>query len=87
MYTFVPNKSFGNLFDISPKIFAFLETFNSVFSYIEVWFNDQKSKPLETEDKLSVTLVINLSQNMKMVRYSVQPRDRIFVTCNICKIY
>ena len=53
-----------------------------MFSYIEVWFNDQKSKPLETEDKLSVTLVINL-----MVRYSVQPRDRIFVKCNICKIY
>ena len=47
LYTFVPNNSFGQLLDISPKYFTFLETFNSEFSYIEVWFTDQNSKPLE----------------------------------------
>ena len=36
LYTFVPNKSFGQLLDISPKTFIFLKTFNSEFSYIEV---------------------------------------------------
>ena len=46
-HTFVPNKSFGQLLDISPKDFIFLKTFNSDFSYIEVWFTDQNSKPLE----------------------------------------
>ena len=39
-YTFVPNKLFGQLLDISPKSFIFLKTFNSEFSYIEVWFTD-----------------------------------------------
>ena len=34
-YTFAPNKSFVLLLDISPKIFIFLKTFNSKFSYIE----------------------------------------------------
>ena len=36
LYTFVPNKSFGQLLDISPKNFIFLRTFDSEFSYIEV---------------------------------------------------
>ena len=49
--TFVPNISFGQLLGISPKNFMFLKTFDSEFSYIKVWFTDQNSKPLETEDK------------------------------------
>ena len=40
LYTFVPNKLFGQLLDISPKSFIFLKTFNSEFSYIEVWLTD-----------------------------------------------
>ena len=59
LYTFVPNKSFGQLLDISPKKFIFLKTFDSEFSYIEVWFTDQNSKQLEIEDKINITLVIN----------------------------
>ena len=51
LYTFVPNKLFGQLLDISPNNFIFLKTFDSRFSYIEVWFIDQDSKPLEIEDK------------------------------------
>ena len=52
-------KSFGQLLNISPKYFIFLKTFNSEFSYIEVWLTDQNSKPLEIEDKINITLVIN----------------------------
>ena len=59
LYNFVPNKSFGQLLNVSPKTFIFLKTFNSEFSYIEVLFTDQSSKPLETEDKINITLVIN----------------------------
>ena len=59
MYKFVSNKSFGQLLDISPKNFIFLKTFDSEFSYIEVWFTDQNSNPLEIEDKINITLVIN----------------------------
>ena len=47
LYTFVPNKSFGQFLDISPKNYIFLKTFDSEFSYIEVWFTDQNAKPLK----------------------------------------
>ena len=56
--TVFPNKSFDQLLDISPENFIFLKTFDSEFSYIEVSFTDQNSKPLETEDKINITLVI-----------------------------
>ena len=59
LHIFVTNKSFGQLLDISPKNFIFLKTFESEFSYIEVWFTDQNSKPLEIESKINITLVIN----------------------------
>ena len=59
MYTFIPNKAFGQLVDISPGNYIFLKTFYSEFSYIEVWFTDQNSKLLEIEDKINITLVIN----------------------------
>ena len=59
LYTFVPNKLFSQLLDISPKSFIFLKIFNSEFSYIEVWFTDQNSKPIEIEDNVNITLVNN----------------------------
>ena len=51
-FTFVPNKPFGSLLEISPKNEIFLKTFNSEFQEIEVWFTDQSSQPLEIEDKI-----------------------------------
>ena len=44
---FVRNKSFGQLLDIWPENLIFLKTFDSEFSYIELWFTDQNSNPLE----------------------------------------
>ena len=76
LYTFVPNKSFGSLLDISPSNHIFLKTFNSEYNEIAVWFTDQNSKPLEIEDRINLTMVIK--QCIKM-RYSLEPRDRIYV--------
>ena len=59
LYTFVSDQSFGQLLDILTKKFIFLKTFDSKFSYIEICFADQNSKPLEIEDKINITLVIN----------------------------
>ena len=59
MHTFVPNKSFDYISDISPESFIFKKTFDSEFSYIEVWFIDQNSSPLEIEYKIKITIVIN----------------------------
>ena len=59
LYTFVTNKSFGQLLDILPKNFIFLKTCDLEFSYIEVWFAEQNSNPLEIEDKINITVIIN----------------------------
>ena len=59
LYTFVLNKLFGQLLDISSENFIVLKTFDSEFLYIEVWFTDQNSNPLEIEDKMNITLVSN----------------------------
>ena len=58
LYTFVPNKTFGSLLEISPTNQGFLKTFNSEFQEVKVWFTDQTSKPLELEDKINITLII-----------------------------
>ena len=36
LYTLIPNKSFGQLIDISPKKFIFLKTCDSEFSYLSM---------------------------------------------------
>ena len=58
LYTFVPNKTFGSLLEISPTNHVFLKTVNSEFQEIKMWFADKKSKPLEVEDRINVTLII-----------------------------
>ena len=58
LYTFVPNKPFGSLLEISPTNHIFLKTFNSEYDEIKVWFTDQNSKSLEMEDRINLTMVI-----------------------------
>ena len=58
LYTFVPNKPFGSLLEISPPNHIFLKTFNSEFQEIKVCFTDQNSKPLEVENKINLTLIV-----------------------------
>ena len=58
LYTFVPNKPFGSLLEISPTNHIFLKTFNSEYDEIIVWFTDQNSKPLKIEDRINLTMVI-----------------------------
>ena len=58
LFTFVPNKSFGSLLEISPTNQAFFKTINSEFQEVKIWFTDQTSKPLELEDKINITLII-----------------------------
>ena len=58
LYSFVPNKSFGRLLEVSPANSIFLKSFNTEYDEIEVWFTDQNSKPLEIEDRINLTVVI-----------------------------
>ena len=36
----------------------FLKTFSSEYNKIKVWFTDQNSQSLETEDRINLTLII-----------------------------
>ena len=58
LYTFVPNKPFGSLLEFSPANHIFLKTFNSEYNEIIVWFTDQNSQPLEIEDRINLTMVV-----------------------------
>ena len=58
LYTCVPNKPFGGLLEISPTNSIFLKTFNSEFSYMEVWFTNQISQPLKIKDRINLASVI-----------------------------
>ena len=37
LYTFIPNKPFGSLLEISPTNHIFLKTFNLEYNEIDVW--------------------------------------------------
>ena len=58
LYTFVANKPFVSLLEISPTSHIFLKTFNSEYNEIEVWFTDQNSQPLEIKDRINLTMVV-----------------------------
>ena len=47
LFSFVSNKKFAQLLNISPYVFTMMITINTEFSSIEVWFTDQSSKSLE----------------------------------------
>ena len=40
LFSFVPNKQFGQLINISPNTLTIMNTVNTEFSHIEVWFTD-----------------------------------------------
>ena len=58
LFTFVPNKKFGQLINISLHAFAMMNTVNTESSSVEVWFTDQNSKALKIEDNANLTLII-----------------------------
>ena len=59
LYTFTPNKSYGYLLNVEPCNVVFLKTYNTEFDDITVTFTDGNIKPLEIEDKVNLTLLIN----------------------------
>ena len=58
LYSFVPEKSFGELLVIEPKALIQSKMTDSVFDYIEIWFTDQYNNPLLAEDSVNTALII-----------------------------
>ena len=57
LFTFVPNKQFGQLVNISPHSLTILSTTNTEFSSIEVRSTDQNNESFEIEDNVNITLI------------------------------
>ena len=57
LFTFVPNKQFGQLITIKPHSPTMLKSTNAEFSFIKIWFTDQNNRPLEIEGNVNVTLI------------------------------
>ena len=58
LFIFVPRKEFGQLINILPHSLTMMNTVNTEFSFVAVWFTDQASKVLEIEDNVNLTLII-----------------------------
>ena len=61
LFTFVPNKQYGQLISTSPHSLIFLKTMNTEFLEIEIWFTDQNNNALDIEDNVNISSVINTS--------------------------
>ena len=58
LFSFALNKQFGQLINISPNTLTMMNTVNTEFSFIEVWFTNQANKALATENNVNLTLII-----------------------------
>ena len=59
LYTFTPNKSYVYLLNVKPSNLVFFKIYNTEFDEIIITFTDQNGRPLEIEDKINLTLLIN----------------------------
>ena len=58
LFTFEPNKQFGQLITISPHLLTMLKTTNAEFESIQLFFTDQNNRPLEIENSINITPII-----------------------------
>ena len=57
-FTFVPNKQLGLLINIWPHFLPMMNTVNTEFSFVEVWFTDQINKAFEIKDNVTNHLTL-----------------------------
>ena len=67
LFTFVPNKKYGQLITVSPNSLIMFKTINTEFSFIEIWFTDQDNRPLEIEDSVNISLIIGIDNFMRII--------------------
>ena len=58
LFTFIPNKQFGQLITILPHLLTMLKTTTAEFQSIQLWFTDQKKLEDIVEDIANITLII-----------------------------
>ena len=58
LLSFVSNKQYGQIINISSTCLTMMNPVNAEFSYVEVWFKDQASNALEIEEIVNLTQII-----------------------------
>ena len=58
LFSFVPNKRFGQLIAITPHSSTMLKVTNLEFPSIEAWITVKNIRPLEIDDNVNITLII-----------------------------
>ena len=58
LFSFVRNKQFGQLINTSTHSLTIINTANTEFSLVEVWFRDQASKALEIDDIVKLAIIL-----------------------------
>ena len=61
LFTFVPDKSYGQIMATVPHSLILLKAVNTEFTFVEVWFTDQDNRPLEIEDNINITIIIGMN--------------------------
>ena len=56
LYTFIPDKQYGQLLVFEPKALISLKTVDSVFN---IWFTDQDNRSLQMEDNVNISLTVD----------------------------
>ena len=59
LYTLIPKKSYAYLLNVEQSNLVFLKTCNTEFDNMKITFTDQNGGPLEMEDKINLTSLIN----------------------------
>ena len=69
LFTFVSNKQFGQLINISPHSLTMMNTINIEFSFAEVRLTGQVSKALEIENIVLALIKMSYSTGPKFRKY------------------
>ena len=78
LYTFVSSKQFKQIINVSPHSWTILNNINTKLTFIEIWFTDQNSKPLEIEDNLNITMIIGWTDDNRNIKWGIQFNQEIF---------
>ena len=58
LFSFVPNSKFGNLLSVTPQVLKYFGTVDSILDYIEISFTDQNGRLLQTDNDITVSIII-----------------------------
>ena len=61
---FTPNKYYAYLLNVEPRNLVFLESYDAEIDEIIITCTDQTGRPLEKEDKVNLTLLINRNETL-----------------------